>query len=140
MNARAAGALCQRISCWRTSRNGSLMAELIIAAVITGVVTLTVGPAVSAILRQQERRRFETLAKVELGNLQNPQANRSVLSDWFLRRYPDATISCDAAPALDEVLLMAGAVRLTIQRPEVNGMPAQSVSLVFWPATAEEAP
>jgi len=69
MNARAAGVLCQQISCWRTSRNGSLMAELIIAAVITGVVTLTVGPAVSAILRQQERRRFETLAKVELGNL-----------------------------------------------------------------------
>ena len=134
MNAEAAGIRWQRKSEWRAGRRGSLVAELIIAAIITGTVTLMVGPAVSAILRQQERRRFETLAYVELGNQQNSPGGDSVLSDWFLRRYPDATLSREAVPALDEVLPMTGAVRLTIQRPDVNGLPVQSVSVVFWPA------
>jgi type II secretory pathway pseudopilin PulG len=116
-----------------------MLAELIIAAIITGVVALVAGPGLSAVLRQQEQRRFEALAKLELRNLEGVAAANAVLGQWFQQRYPDAVLVREAAAELDELLPLGGAVRLTIRRPAVSGLPAQTVSLVIWPAGAEVA-
>jgi len=121
-----------------SGRRGSLLAELIIAATITGAVALVAGPGLSAVMKQQEQRRFEVLAKLELRNLEGAAGGEAVLGEWFRRRYPEAVLVRQAAEELDELLPFGGAVRLTVQRPAVSGLPAQSVSLVVWPAGPEE--
>ena len=36
-------------------RRGSLLSEIIISSIVTGVIALSVGPAISGILRQQDQ-------------------------------------------------------------------------------------
>lgn len=139
MNGRSIQELLTGHSRRLAGRAGAMLAELIIAAIITGVVALVAGPGLSAVLRQQEQRRFEALAKLELRNLEGVAAANAVLGQWFQQRYPDAVLVREAAAELDELLPLGGAVRLTIQRPAVSGLPAQTVSLVIWPAGSEVA-
>ncbi|MFM7164685.1 MAG: hypothetical protein ACKPJJ_35050 [Planctomycetaceae bacterium] len=139
MNGRSIQELLTGHSRRPAGRAGAMLAELIIAAIITGVVALVAGPGLSAVLRQQEQRRFEALAKLELRNLEGVAAANAVLGQWFQQRYPDAVLVREAAAELDELLPLGGAVRLTIRRPAVSGLPAQTVSLVIWPAGSEVA-
>jgi hypothetical protein len=114
-------------------RRGSLLSEIIISSIVTGVIALSVGPAISGILRQQDRRRFETLALIELGNQRWAASGEVELSQWFSERYPDAILMREVAAEVDELLPFGGAFRLTIERPDREGLPSQSVEMVVWP-------
>lgn len=114
-------------------RRGSLLSEIIISSIVTGVIALSVGPAISGILRQQDRRRFETLAMIELGNQRWAASGEAELSQWFSERYPDAVLIKEVAAEVDGLLPFGGAFRLSIERPDREGLPSQSVRMVVWP-------
>lgn len=128
------------------TRRGSLLTEGIIACLILGVAIGMLVPGLSAIGRQRKAMRFDVLAMIELNNiadaitLSEPAIDAAV-STWFSDRYADAeftaeplTISEDAVQELLEGL------RLTIRRPQTEGMPDQKVSIVVWRAKGEPTP
>lgn len=128
--------------CYRnhpTHRRGSLLTEAIIAAIVLGVAISMLVPALTAIGRQRQAIRFETLAMIELNNIEeilqtsNAQAEELKVSEWFSKRYAEALFSADVLTEQDDISQGAlECLRLTFSRPQAEAMPHQKVSLVVW--------
>jgi hypothetical protein len=128
-------------------RRGSLLTEGVIACIILGVAISMLVPALAAISRQRQAFRFDSLAMVELNNISsaikkpNLQLVDIKVSDWFSARYSDASLTVDLLPEPDDASKDSlEGVRLTIQRPQAEFMPDQTVSIVVWRAKGDPAP
>ena len=129
------------------NRRGSLLTEGIIACIVLGVAISMLVPVLSAIGRQRQAMRFDTLAMIELNNIAAVVRNSDVpsteikVSKWFSDRYSSASLVVEPLPAAEDATkdLLQG-LRLTIQRPLVDSMPDQKISVVVWRDKGEPKP
>jgi len=134
--------------CVNTARRGSLLIETIVAAIILGTAISMLVPAMTAVRRQRQSLRFESLAMVELNNIteflpsSEDSASRPALSGWFQSRYGKAKLETEILPSStdDDAAAALQAVRLTIHQPSFQSMPEQKVSIVVWQRVQEQAP
>jgi len=129
------------------SRRGSLLVDAIIGAIIMGVAISMLVPALTAVRRQRQSIRFESLAMLELNNIDAllpdtvDQASPPALSEWFHNRYATAQLKFEILPpSTDEATKIQQPVRLTIHRPAETSLPDQQVSVVIWRQLPEVAP
>lgn len=126
-------------------RRGMLVVEAIIGAIILGAAIAMLVPALTAVRRQRMAQRFETLAMVELNNIEEllPEtidpAALPKLTPWFQQRYEQAVLETEILPVSEEVKTLQP-MRLTIRRPLMESMPEQKVSVVIWRYSAEATP
>ena len=120
-------------------RRGSILTEGIIACLILGVAIGMLVPGLSAIGRQRQAMRFDTLAMIELNNIADvirktaSKADDVKVSDWFADRYANAVFEIEPLKTEDKVSKdLLNGLRLTIHRPQAEGMPDQKVSVVVW--------
>ena len=114
---------------------GILMTEALVAAVLTSVLLALLVPSLTAIRRQRELQRFESLAMIEINNqaesMPETSASPARLSTWFQARYPDARISLEPLEHATNSIGLPG-VRFTIARSGQLNASDQKVSLVVW--------
>ena len=120
-------------------RRGSMLTEGIIACLILGVAIAMLVPGLSAIGRQRQAIRFDTLAMIELNNIANVITKTDTkspdikISGWFAGRYANAVFEMEPLKTDDDVSKdLLNGLRLTIHRPQAEGMPDQKVSVVVW--------
>ena len=125
----------------RRRRHGSLMVEMVVAAVMLSTIAAILVPGVYAVHQQRQATRFETLALIELNNLSavalsNVAADGAALklSEWFTKRYVDTTLEVEEVATAGVSLR---ALRFTIVRPAADGHPDFRHSLVAWVAASE---
>ena len=129
------------------NRRGSLLTEGIIACIILGVAIGMLVPGLAAIGRQRQAMRFNTLAMIELNNIEagirkhKTLANDIKVSRWFSERYADASLAVEPVPDSEGVTngILDG-LRLVIRRPQADSMPDQKVSVVVWREKGEPTP
>ena len=128
-------------------RRGSLLAEGLVACVILGIAISMLVPSLSAIGKQRQSVRFDSLAMIELNNIADMIRHQKLLpaevkiSDWFAHRYSEASLAVDLLPNDDDATKdTLEALRLTIRRPLWESMPDQTVTIVIWRAKEEPAP
>jgi len=121
-------------------RRGSLMIEMVVCTVLLSVVTAVLVPGIYAIHNQRKAARYDALAVIELNNqmaLATEKSNEEEpkLTEWFAKRYPEATLSVKKVDSGDEILT---AVRFTIVRPLAEAVPPVERSLVAWGPKADD--
>jgi len=128
-------------------RRGSMLTEGIIACLILGVAIGMLVPGLSAIGRQRQAMRFDTLAMIELNNIADVITKTDAktadvkVSAWFAGRYSDAVFEMEPLTVDDAVSKdLLNGLRLTIHRPQAEGMPDQKVSVVVWHTAGAPAP
>ncbi len=131
----------------RATRRGTLLVDAIIGAIIMGVAMSMLVPALTAMRRQRQSIRFESLAMLELKNIDAmlpgtvDQASPPKLSEWFRGRYADAKLKVELLPpSSDEATKSQQPARLTIHRPAQPALPDQQVSVVIWRSLSEVTP
>jgi hypothetical protein len=122
-----------------------LIIEAIVGAIILGAAIAMLVPAMTAVRRQRMAQRFETLAMVELNNVEellresvDPAALPKITS-WFQERYQQAVLEAELLPVSEDAKTLQP-LRLTIRQPLMESMPEQKVSVVIWRKTAEATP
>ena len=127
------------------TRRGMLIIEAIVGAIILGAAIAMLVPAMTAVRRQRMAQRFETLAMVELNNIEellpesvDPAAPPKITS-WFQERYQQAVLEAELLPVSEDAKTLQP-LRLTIRQPLMESMPEQKVSVVIWRKTAEATP
>jgi len=127
------------------NRRGSLLTEGIIACIILGTAISMLVPTLAAIGRQRQAIRFDTLAMIELNNIEASIRKHETLatdikvSAWFSDRYADASLAVESLAEPDDATKdILNGMRLTIGRPQTESMPDQKVSVVVW--TGKETP
>lgn len=127
------------------SRRGVLVIEAIVGAIILGAAIAMLVPALTAVRRQRMAQRFETLAMVELNNVEEllPEsvdpAALPELTTWFQNRYQQAILEAELLPISEDAKTLQP-LRLTIRQPLMESMPEQKVSVVIWRKTSEATP
>ena len=127
------------------SRRGMLVVEAIVGAIILGAAIAMLVPAMTAVRRQRMAQRFETLAMVELNNIEErlPEtidpAVLPTLTPWFQERYKQAALETEILPVSEETKTLQP-LRLTIRQPLMESMPEQKVTVVIWRKAAEVTP
>jgi hypothetical protein len=127
------------------SRRGVLVIEAIVGAIILGAAIAMLVPALTAVRRQRMAQRFETLAMVELNNVEEmlPEsvdpAALPKLTTWFQNRYQQAVLVAELLPVSEDAKTLQP-LRLTIRQPLMESMPEQKVSVVIWRKAAEATP
>lgn len=127
------------------SRRGVLVVEAIVGAIILGAAIAMLVPAMTAVRRQRMAQRFETLAMVELNNIEEllPEtidpAVLPKLTAWFQERYEQAVLEAELLP-VSEGAKSLQPLRLTISKPSMEAMPTQKISVVIWRKAAEAMP
>ncbi|MCP4173049.1 MAG: hypothetical protein GY758_20010 [Fuerstiella sp.] len=123
------------------NRRGSLMVEMVVAAVMLSTVAAILVPGIYAVHQQRQATRFDTLSLIELNNLSAVSRNMGVadrntlkLSEWFTERYDDAKLEVQEVTA-DTVEPPLQAFKFTIIRPAGDDRPDFRHSLVAWVAT-----
>jgi hypothetical protein len=122
-----------------------LIIEAIVGAIILGAAIAMLVPAMTAVRRQRMAQRFETLAMVELNNVEEllPEtvdpAALPKLTSWFQERYQKAVLEAELLPISEDAKTLQP-LRLTIRQPLMESMPEQKVSVVIWRKTAEATP
>jgi len=123
----------------RAARRGTLLVDAIIGAIVMGVAISMLVPALTAVRRQRQAIRFESLAMLELRNIDEmlggslDAANPPKLSEWFHSRYSDAQLTVEILPASsDEAIDVLQPARLTIHRPTQSSLPDQQVAVIIW--------
>ncbi|MCP4787160.1 MAG: hypothetical protein GY903_11290 [Fuerstiella sp.] len=137
----------QRLSCRAANahsrRRGSLMLEMVVAAVMLSTVAAILVPGIYAVHQQRQATRFDALSLIELNNLSAVTRNNGAadgdtlkLSEWFTKRYVDATLEVEevASAAVDVPLR---ALRFTIVRPAGDSRPDFRHSMVAWVSARE---
>lgn len=140
----AAGSRCPQ-------RAGSLVVEMVVCSIMLASVSLILVPAIHGVGLQRKAIRFETLAMIELGNLQqrlplasdtngseaNNAANSGLaISAWFLQRYPEARL--EVTPVVADNVAgnesgdLMSAFRLAILQPAGTSKPDWNCSVVVW--------
>ena len=127
------------------SRRGVLVVEAIVGAIILGAAIAMLVPAMTAVRRQRMAQRFETLAMVELNNIEEllPEtidpAIPLKLTSWFQERYEQAMLEAELLPVSEDAKSLQP-LRLTIRRPLMESIPEQKISVVIWRKAAEAMP
>lgn len=127
------------------TRHGMLVIEAIVGAIILGAAIAMVVPAMTAVRRQRTAQRFESLAMVELNNIDEmlpatiDPAALPQLTPLFQERYQQAVLETELLPVSDEAKTLQP-LRLTIRKPLMESMPEQQVSVVIWRKAAEAMP
>lgn len=127
------------------SRRGALIVEAIVGAIILGAAIAMLVPAMTAVRRQRMAQRFETLAMVELNNIEEllPEtvdpAALPKLTTWFQQRYQQAVLEAELLPISEDAKTLQP-LRLTIRQPLMESMPEQKVSVVLWRKAKEATP
>ena len=127
------------------SRRGMLVIEAIVGAIILGAAIAMLVPAMAAVRRQRMAQRFETLAMVELNNIEElvPETidpgSLPTLTAWFQGRYQQAVLEAELLPVSEDAKTLQP-LRLTIRQPLMQSMPEQKVSVVIWRKAAEATP
>ena len=127
------------------SRRGALIVEAIVGAIILGAAIAMLVPAMTAVRRQRMAQRFETLAMVELNNIEEllPEvidpAALPKLTTWFQERYQQAVLDADLLPVSEDTKTLQP-LKLTIHQPLMESMPEQKVSIVIWRKVTEATP
>ena len=127
------------------SRRGALIVEAIVGAIILGAAIAMLVPAMTAVRRQRIAQRFETLAMVELNNIEEllPEvidpAALPKLTTWFEERYQKATLETELLPVSEDAKMLQP-LRLTIRQPLMESMHEQKVSVVIWRKVTEATP
>ncbi len=128
-------------------RRGSLLTEGIIACIILGVAIGMLVPGLAAIGRQRQAMRFDTLAMIELNNIEaNIRKHKTLATDirvskWFSDRYAEASLAVEPLPEPEDATKdILDGLRLTIRRPQAESMPDQKVSVVVWREKGEPTP
>ena len=127
------------------TRRGMLIIEAIVGAIILGAAIAMLVPAMTAVRRQRMAQRFETLAMVELNNVEEllPETVDSAalpkLTTWFQERYQQAVLEAELLPVSEDAKTLQP-LRLTIRQPLMESMPEQKVSVVIWRKSAEATP
>jgi type II secretory pathway pseudopilin PulG len=127
------------------TRRGMLIIEAIVGAIILGAAIAMLVPAMTAVRRQRMAQRFETLAMVELNNVEEllresvDPAALPKLTSWFQERYQQAVLEAELLPVSEDAKTLQP-LRLTIRQPLMESMPEQKVSVVIWRKTAEATP
>jgi type II secretory pathway pseudopilin PulG len=122
-----------------------LVIEAIVGAIILGAAIAMLVPALTAVRRQRMAQRFETLAMVELNNVEEllPEsvdpAALPELTTWFQNRYQQAILEAELLPISEDAKTLQP-LRLTIRQPLMESMPEQKVSVVIWRKTSEATP
>jgi hypothetical protein len=122
-----------------------LVIEAIVGAIILGAAIAMLVPALTAVRRQRMAQRFETLAMVELNNVEQllPEsvdpAALPKLTTWFQDRYQKAVLEAELLTVSEEAKTLQP-LRLTIRQPLMESMPEQKVSVVIWRKAAEATP
>lgn len=122
-----------------------LVIEAIVGAIILGAAIAMLVPALTAVRRQRMAQRFETLAMVELNNVEEllPEsvdpAALPKLTTWFQNRYQQAVLVAELLPVSEDTKTLQP-LRLTIRQPLMESMPEQKVSVVIWRKAAEATP
>jgi hypothetical protein len=122
-----------------------LVIEAIVGAIILGAAIAMLVPALTAVRRQRMAQRFETLAMVELNNVEEllPEsvdpAALPKLTTWFQKRYQQAVLVAELLPVSEDAKTLQP-LRLTIRQPLMESMPEQKVSVVIWRKAAEATP
>jgi type II secretory pathway pseudopilin PulG len=122
-----------------------LVIEAIVGAIILGAAIAMLVPALTAVRRQRMAQRFETLAMVELNNVEEllPEsvdpAALPKLTTWFQNRYQQAVLVAELLPVSEDAKTLQP-LRLTIRQPLMESMPEQKVSVVIWRKAAEATP
>jgi len=126
---------------------GALLVEGVVACLILGVAIAMLVPALTAIGRQRQAMRFDTLAMIELNNISSFVRASAVpvadvrISPWFSDRYSDARLTAESLPGTDATTNSSmEAIRLSIRRPQMETMPDQTVSIVVWRTKGESTP
>jgi len=127
------------------SRRGVLVVEAIVGAIILGAAIAMLVPAMTAVRRQRMAQRFETLAMIELNNIEEllPEtidpAVLPKLTSWFQERYEQSVLEAELLPVSEDAKSLQP-LRLTISKPSMEAMPTQKVSVVIWRKAAEAMP
>lgn len=128
-------------------RRGSMLTEGVIACLILGVAIGMLVPGLTAIGRQRQAMRFDTLAMIELNNIADvitktdTQSADIKISDWFSGRYANAVFEMEPLKTDDDVSKdLLNGLQLTIHRPQAEGMPDQKVSVVVWRTAGAPTP
>ena len=127
------------------SRRGALIVEAIVGAIILGAAIAMLVPAMTAVRRQRMAQRFETLAMVELNNIEEllPEtvdpAALPKLTTWFQGRYQQAVLDAELLPVSEDTKTLQP-LKLTIHQPLMESMPEQKVSIVIWRKVTEATP
>jgi hypothetical protein len=127
------------------SRRGALVVEAIVGAIILGAAIAMLVPAMTAVRRQRMAQRFETLAMVELNNIEEllPEtvdpAVLPKLTTWFQQRYQQAVLEAELLPISEDAKTLQP-LKLTIRQPLMESMPEQKVSIVLWRKATEATP
>ena len=127
------------------ARRGALIVEAIVGAIILGAAIAMLVPAMTAVRRQRMAQRFETLAMVELNNIEEllPEtvdpAALPKLTTWFQQRYQQAVLEAELLPISEDAKTLQP-LRLTIRQPLMESMPEQKVSVVLWRKAKEATP
>ena len=93
---------------------GALLVEGVVACLILGVAMAMLVPALTAIGRQRQAMRFDTLAMIELNNISSLVRASAVpvadirISPWFSDRYSDARLTAEALPEIDDTTTTRG--------------------------------
>ena len=127
------------------SRRGVLVVEAIVGAIILGAAIAMLVPTLTAVRRQRMAQRFETLAMVELNNVEallpetiDPAALPK-LTTWFQERYQQAALEAELLPISEDAKTLQP-LKLTIHQPLMESMPEQKVSVVIWRKATEATP
>lgn len=122
----------------RRSRSGLLMLELVVSALLIGVLISMLSQGITLVSRQQKKQSFHALARIELNNLERTATadfGKWTLSESFRRRFPDAKLQVEAITEQQSGLPFGPAVKASLAQLQNNGT-AQQVQLVLWPRSA----
>lgn len=132
----------------RALRSGFLLAELVIALILLGIVASVLPVVLNAVYQQRQQERFERTAQLELANVatrirqaSGPTAATEPpeLSAWFLRLYPDAELQVQfGATTADDPATLP--VTMTISQAWGEEHPALKQSLTTWRFQREVLP
>ena len=126
-------------------RRASVLIEAVVGCIVLGVAISMLLPAMAAVRSQRHALRFESLAMLELNNLDRSipssvdPSHLPELSEWFRRRYGKAELKTELLQEPADATLPR-ALRMTIHQPSVEFMPEQRTTIVIWRQLQETAP
>lgn len=129
-----------RCSTAKCGRRGTLLVEMVVCTILLSVVAMILVPGLTAVIRQRQAIRFDTLAIIELENLIARHAvdtSPPRLSEWFQRRYPESVLEVLPMESSDSETTAGSAFRFQIRHPAGPEIRDVTRSVVVWGQSAE---
>lgn len=121
----------------QSPRPATILTEFVVCCVLMAGVAATLVPLANHVLRLNENAEFESLALIEIANVQ--QAMKSdgpndaiQLSDWITQRFPDAELKLQQS---DD---QTGRWSIAVSRPMTGYSKSQEVKVSYWTVEVAE--